>query len=183
MITPIIETDRIILRPLKISDAEVIFKSWTSDDDVAKYVSWPKHNSIQDTIGWLKSEEKSILSETNYTFAFVLKEGNILFGSGGITYREDFGVFELGYNIMKKYWNKGLTTEAAKRIVEFAVQELKQTELLGRHADENTASEKVLKKLGFVFYNDGYFKTIDGKREIKCKNYFLKIPYKNEVLK
>ena len=37
MTTPTIETERLILRPLKMTDVEEIFNNWTSDPDVAKY--------------------------------------------------------------------------------------------------------------------------------------------------
>lgn len=35
MITPILESKRIILRPLSVNDAEDIYKNWTSDSEVA----------------------------------------------------------------------------------------------------------------------------------------------------
>ncbi len=38
--TPIIETERMILRPLSITDAKDIYERWTSDDRVSKYVRW-----------------------------------------------------------------------------------------------------------------------------------------------
>jgi len=40
MKTPIIETERMILRPLTVADASDIFERWTSDDRVSRYVRW-----------------------------------------------------------------------------------------------------------------------------------------------
>ena len=40
MKTPIIETERMILRPLSVMDANDIYERWTSDDRVSKYVRW-----------------------------------------------------------------------------------------------------------------------------------------------
>ena len=171
MITPIIETDRIILRPLKVADAEVVYNSWTSDPDVAKYMNWNLHRSVDDTIEWLSAEEKNVLTDTNYTWGFVLKENNNLFGSGGINYNQDYEMFELGYNIMKRYWNRGLTTEAAKAIIGFAVQKLGINFFLGRHAIENQPSGKVLEKLGFRFQRDAMCSSFDGKRTFKSREY------------
>ena len=95
MQTPIIETERMILRPITVADAADIFERWTSDERVSKYVKWCTHASVNDTIEWLKHEEESLLSDTSYQWGFTLKDSGYLFGSGGI-FSHDDGVFELG---------------------------------------------------------------------------------------
>ena len=55
----------------------------------------------------------------------------------------------IGYNLGKKYWGKGYTTEAMKQIISFAQEELGITEIVGRYAKENPASGKVMEKLDF----------------------------------
>ena len=52
--TNIIETERLILRPLTLADADIAYHGWTGDQEVAKYVSWLPHNSIDDAIKWLE---------------------------------------------------------------------------------------------------------------------------------
>ena len=42
-----IETERLILRPFKLSDANDMFKNWASDDEVTKYLRWPTHSSVE----------------------------------------------------------------------------------------------------------------------------------------
>ena len=39
--TQLIETERLILRPFTLSDANDMFKNWASDDEVTKYLTWP----------------------------------------------------------------------------------------------------------------------------------------------
>lgn len=51
---PVLETERLILRPLTIKDAEDVFK-WASDERVAKYMIYPRHENIETTIAWLES--------------------------------------------------------------------------------------------------------------------------------
>ena len=89
MITPILETDRLLLRPLKKEDAETAFRNWTSDPDVARFMSWSLHQSVADTIAWLTIEEDNFYKDTNYTWGFVLKENMELLGSGGFHYNEE----------------------------------------------------------------------------------------------
>ncbi len=175
MNTPILESDRIILRPLSINDAEQIYKNWTSDVEVAKFMIWDIHKSINDTIDWLKVEEQNINSEKHYTWGFVLKETGELFGSGGINYKEELDCYELGYNIMKKYWGRGLTTEAGKVILDFAISTLGEKKFFCRHAIDNIGSQKVMTKLGFVYFGDSSYTSFSGQKNYLSKDYFLNI--------
>ena len=171
MQTPIIETDRMILRPLAVSDADDIFARWTSDERVSKYMRWCTHTSIEDTVEWLKIEEENIASDKTYTWAFTLKESGYIFGSGGLCYSEEEGAFELGYNIMHKMWNQGYTTEAAKAILEFANRELGINKFVACHDVNNPASGAVMKKCGFVYVGDGTQLKFDGVTSFNTKKY------------
>ena len=50
MRTPTIETERLILRPLTVDDAQNAFERWTTDPEVAKYMMYTAHKSIDETI-------------------------------------------------------------------------------------------------------------------------------------
>ena len=49
MRTPILETDRLVLRPFKEDDVADVFECWESDPDIAKYMFWTSHNDIEKT--------------------------------------------------------------------------------------------------------------------------------------
>ena len=49
---PILETERLILRPITLDDAAACF-SWNSDERVAKYMSYPTLTDISQTIDWI----------------------------------------------------------------------------------------------------------------------------------
>ena len=173
MTTPILETDRIILRPMKTSDAEEIFNNWATDFDVLKYVRWNAHESINVTREWLAFEEENLENSNSYQWAFVNKGNGEIFGSGGLTYAEERKMFEIGYAIMKKYWNQGFATEFADAMIDFAINCLKQTNIFGKHAKENPASGKVLEKAGFVYYGDVEYSSFDGQRVFDSKEYIF----------
>lgn len=175
MKTPVLETKRVILRPLSSEDAQDIYDRWTSDDRVSKYVRWCTHSSVEDTRGWLKMVEENVKSDTSYDWGFFLKDGDYIFGSGGIFYKEDEKCFEVGYNIMHKCWNQGYTTEIVKAILEFATKELGIKEFVAWHAVENPASGKVLEKCGFVYEKDGVATKFDGVTTLESKGYRLKV--------
>ncbi len=173
MITPILESKRIILRPLSVNDAEDIYKKWTSDSDVAKFMIWDVHKSINETIEWLKIEVQNVDKEHHYVWGFVLKETGELFGSGGINFKKELGCYELGYSIMKRYWGQGMTTEAGKVILDFAVNTLGEKKFFCKHAVNNIGSKKVMTKLGFEYFKDGSYFSLSGEKHFLSKDYYL----------
>ena len=172
MNTPILETERLILRPFKEDDAINVFECWESDPDVAKYMFWTSHNDIEKTKEWISFELGQIEKQDWYRFAIVLKDTNELIGTALIYYEEEVECWEIGYNLGKKYWNKGYTTEAMRKVIDFAGKQLKISEIVGRYAKENTASGNVMKKLGFNYEKDIPYECNNGavKREgIQCR--------------
>ena len=172
MKTPVLETDRLLLRPFSYNDVNDVFECWESDPEVAKYMFWTSHNDIEKTKEWIEFEIGQIEKEDWFRFALVIKEANELIGTVIIYYEEEVECWEIGYNLGKKYWNKGYTTEAVKRVIEFAIKELNVYEIVGRYAKENTASENVMKKLGFQYEKDIMYMCNDGKVEregVQCR--------------
>ena len=174
-----IETERLILRPLTLADVETAYHGWTGDPEVAKYVSWLPHHSIDEAIEWLKEiewkqdAEGNIIPSDNYIWGFVLKETGELFGSGGLIWEDDWQLFQVGYNIKKSHWNHGYTTEAMKAILRFAATKLGLKRIAGGHAKENLASAKVIEKLGFVYDRDDITPHVDGIRFFDSREYYL----------
>ncbi len=173
MKTPILETERLILRPLTVEDAQTVFENWTSDPDVAKFMRWERHETVSVTQEWLKAEEASVESDLVYNWGFVLKETGALIGSGGLVFLESKGMYDLGYNIMKKYWNQGIATEAARKIIDFGKTELKESKFYCCHAKENPASGRVMRKVGFQYQCDGEYYSWNMARRFETREYLL----------
>lgn len=175
MKTPILETERLLLRPLTVDDAESAFANWTSDPDVAKFMRWELHKSISETREWLLSEETLVESDRVYNWGFILKETGELIGSGGLVFIDSKDMYELGYNMMRKYWRKGLTTEAANAIIGFGKNKLMQKQFYCCHAIDNPASGKVMTKVGFQYQNDGVYYSWNQERKFESKEYLLMV--------
>ena len=52
--TRMLETDRLVLRPFVVGDAEAMFRNWASDSEVTKYLTWPAHANMDVTRALLK---------------------------------------------------------------------------------------------------------------------------------
>lgn len=166
-ITPTIETDRLILRPLTVNDADAVFE-WTGDERVAEYMIYPCHRNIEVTREWLCSLDSL---ENEYTWGFVRKSDGKLIGSGGIRFRTDENVWSFGYNLRYDCWGHGFATEASKRMIEYAYSENNAREFVSEHAVENTASGRVIEKCGLVFDEYSEYSKFDNSRTFKSKKY------------
>lgn len=169
---PVIETDRLILRPITLDDAEACF-SWNSDEKVTKYMSYSTVTDISQTIDWIKS---TLTDEKEWNWAFVLKKENKVIGTGSIgpdAKMTDY--FGIGYNIHYDYWHKGYCTEAMKAIIDFAYKKLGVKKICSSHAVDNPRSGKVMEKCGLKFSHYGEFKKLDGSKTLKAKYYKMEL--------
>lgn len=85
-----LETDRLILRRLTVRDARKVFDNWTSDHEVAKFMRWNTHTSIDATINWLKECEANAENLTFYDWG-IIASGAVL-THVGFVYAKD-GVY------------------------------------------------------------------------------------------
>ena len=173
----IIQKDELADITLKLADAEEVFANWASDPEVAKFMTWSTHPNVKVTKAWLADvEQNSTDSDRTYDWGFVRKADNKLIGSGGLYYKESQEAFDMGYNIMKDCWHQGYTTEAARAMAEFAFCVLNQKRIYANHAVDNPNSGKVMEKVGFRYFKDGYYDSMDGTKHFESKFYVLEAP-------
>ncbi len=139
----ILETDRLILRPITLNDAEDLFE-YASDPENTKH-TFPTHQSIEET-EWVISN--LFMSAPLGNFAIELKESGKMIGTCDLRVNEGEKSAELAYAINKKYWGNGYAPEAAKRLLELAFQDLKIERLWAKFSSENPASGRVMEKIG-----------------------------------
>lgn len=166
MMLTTITTDRLILRPLTLDDAEAAFK-WTGDERVAKYMIYSTHESVETTKKWLRTVRST---DTAFEFGFVRKSDNKLIGSGGIRLKDD-GFWEFGYNFRYDCWGIGYATEASKAMIELVRSKYGNVKLMAECAVENTASAHVIEKCGLEFKRYGEYSSYDGLKIFKAKIY------------
>ena len=167
ILPPILETERLILRPLTLDDLEAVFK-WTGDPRVNKYMIYPLYKSPEDGREWL---ENLYTNEKNIDYGFVYKETGELIGSGGLYYHEDIDVWSVGYNIAYEHWHHGYTPEAIKCILEYAQSKYQVHVIAGTFAIGNEGSRRVMEKLGMSFYEDTEYSKLDGSETFKAKTF------------
>jgi RimJ/RimL family protein N-acetyltransferase len=147
----IIETERLILRPTTLDDAEAAYHV-NKDPEVNQYTGEGGFDSIADVAEILK---KSTLADyVKYGFgrmAVVYKPENKYIGFSGLKYLPELDTVDIGYRFAKKYWGMGIATESARPFIKYGFETLNLKEIIGLTMPENKASSNVLKKLGFKY--------------------------------
>jgi len=142
-------TKRLVIRPLRPTDAEQAYRSIDLDKDVSRYIN--RANSLKQ-----KTErfEKLIASYETESYAYFalapIEADDQLIGWVGLTPLEGYSYTQLLYGLVKKCWGQGLGTEAAAAMMRYAFQRMKLSELVAVVNPENAASRKLLAKLGMT---------------------------------
>lgn len=174
--TVLLETERLILRGLKIEDAQDVFNNWTNDDAVTKFLRWNAHFNVEITKEWIKECELNMEDKTHYEWGIILKSSNKPIGSISAFLNENEpDRYEVGYVLGQKYWRQGFAKEALKCVMEFLINEVGVKKFICLHAIENPASGVVMSHVGFKYVRDGNYKNFDESRIFKSKVYLLDI--------
>lgn len=147
-----IETDRLILRKFTLDDIDAAYRNWTSDNTVTKYLSWPAHTDISMTEGiikyWVTESEKKDF----YQWAIELKGLGQPIGTISVVEKnDDLDILQIGYSIGRKWWHKGITSEAFSAIIPYLFNEVEANRIEARHDPDNPNSGKVMKKCGLQY--------------------------------
>ena len=76
--TKTIETPRLTLRRLEVSDAEMMFRNWASDENVTRFLRWDAHQSIDETKNMVQQWVDSYQDDSTYYWGLYLKDGEMI---------------------------------------------------------------------------------------------------------
>jgi ribosomal-protein-alanine N-acetyltransferase len=142
-----LETKRLLMRPLEESDLENIKR--TLQDEAAMY-AYEGAFSDEEAAEWLKRQMKRQDDYGLGLWAVILKETNTFIGQCGLTYQPWKGnkVLEVGYLFERAYWHHGYATEAARAWMDYAFTEMKAPDVCSIIRDTNLASRNVALRNG-----------------------------------
>ena len=146
-----IETERLLLRRPKQSDAQAVFHRYASDREVTRYLSWPTHRSVADTLAFLGMSDEEWRRWPAGPYLVLTRENGSngsLVGSTGLFYKSATRAVT-GYVFAKDAWGQGYATEALLAMVDVAQQTGIQRLEAICHA-EHSPSAHVLEKCGFT---------------------------------
>lgn len=148
----VIETERFYLRELNTNDAQM-FYALNLDPEVTRYTGDTAFHSISEAWDFLDNYNDYKLHGFG-RWAIIHKETHEKWGWCGLKRRES-GFVDMGYRIFQDYWGKGCATEVGKACVNHAFEKLNLDEIIAEAVVENSASFRVMERLGFQFWKDG----------------------------
>lgn len=148
-----IETERLVLRKWKETDAESLFE-YAKDPDVGPIAGWPPHRSEEESLDVIRNvlngAECYAICEKGSDRAIGAIE-LILNGHTDKTKCDD--ECELGYWLGKPFWGRGYMPEAARAILRRGFEELGMNIIWCGYYEGNQKSKRVQEKLGFVYHH------------------------------
>jgi RimJ/RimL family protein N-acetyltransferase len=152
-----LKTRRLIFRKWQESDMELALGLW-GDLRVTKFIDSRGELSEPDVQNRLNQE---IDSERNlgvqYWPIFLRLTGELVGCCGLRPYDLDRNIYEIGFHIRADHWGKGLATEAALGVIDYAFKVISVKGLFAGHNPYNTVSRHMLLKLGFRFTHAEYY--------------------------
>lgn len=143
-----IETQRLLLRPVTLEDSERV-EELASDYDVSKttlnipypYPAGGGKEFIKSVLEFEKNGEIAIFAITN-------KETQTLLGLINLNIAVPHKRGELGYFVGKPYWGMGYGTEAARSILSYGFNELDLNKIYAAAFKSNPGSWRIMEKIG-----------------------------------
>lgn len=141
-----LETERTFLRKLTADDAENFYQL-NLDPAVLAYTGDKPFDSIASAESFLANYDQYIKYGVGRLGVIEKSTGHFI-GWCGLKYSPDTNEYDIGFRFFRSYWNKGFATETAMRCIQHGLHDLQLPEIIGRAMKDNTASIKVLEKLG-----------------------------------
>lgn len=143
----ILESERLILKPLSLEHLTQDYVDWLNDEHVYRYLETGGNY----TLAMLEEYLQDVIKKDIYFWAIHLKSSDLHIGNVKIDpINSKHGFAEYGIMMGKRSeWGKGYAKEATNKVIAFCFQKLNIRKLtLGVVAD-NAAAVTLYKKIGF----------------------------------
>jgi RimJ/RimL family protein N-acetyltransferase len=141
-------TERLILRRPAAADVEAIYTRYASDREVTRYLGWPRHEALEQTLAFLSFSDAEWDNWPAGPYLIESRKSGALLGGTGFGFQSATEA-ATGYVLARDAWGRGYATEALQALTVFAgAIGLRRMHALC-HA-EHVASQRVLEKCGFL---------------------------------
>jgi RimJ/RimL family protein N-acetyltransferase len=142
----VLETDRLVLRPLTLADADALLE--VLGDRVAMQ-HYPAPKDRVQVEAWIRGALASYERNGFGLWAVVRKRDGAVLGDCGPMLQPVEGrqTAEIGYHIVHGEWGRGYATEAARASLEWVFRETDQARVCSIVGPGNAASRRVAEKV------------------------------------
>lgn len=146
-----LETERLILRPLELTDAPIMCALASPIEVAATNLNMPHPYSASAAEAFIQAAHDALEVSADITLGMVRKSDGQWMGviHLGVDLRHQHA--EFGYWIGVPYWNQGYTTEAARRLLDYCFADLALRRVYASFFTHNPASRRIMEKIGMTY--------------------------------
>ncbi|MHA2100450.1 MAG: GNAT family N-acetyltransferase [Candidatus Kariarchaeaceae archaeon] len=145
---PIIETERLILREITKGDREAMFHNY-SDIDVAKWFFENPLKKIEEVDEVMKYFSLAFERRNGLTWAIEIKDNHRYVGTCGFEKLEINHYGDIGFDLAKEYWRRGIMSEALSAMIHYGFEVLGLLSITAHTYSNNLPARQLLEKLDF----------------------------------
>jgi RimJ/RimL family protein N-acetyltransferase len=147
----ILETERLTIRTLTLDDADLMLAIWT-DPAFVRNVADRGIRTLDEARKAMQEGALHLYEEYGYgPYRVALKEGDRAIGICGLFRRDGLDEPDIGYALLPGFYAQGYMIESARRVLDYARQDLRLPYVTAIVNPDNDASVRLLKKLGLEF--------------------------------
>lgn len=147
---PIIETERLLLRQLEISDDNQIFK-YQSNKENFEFVDMPVYTEVSEAQKYVEKMNKGVSSNQWIIWAITDKSTSDMIGTISIwNISKEDSKAEVGLGLFQGFRGKGFMTEALIKVIEFGINEMGLETIEAYTNKLNSKSRALLENNSFV---------------------------------
>ena len=145
------ETERLYLRPTSVEDAPFILELMNTPKWM-QFIGDRKVTTVALAEEYIQNKMLPQLERLGYSnYTLITKQGNQKVGTCGLYDREGLKGVDIGFALLPGQEKKGYAFEAAEALKNAAFDEFKIDTILVITTHDNTASQRLLEKLGLEF--------------------------------
>ena len=152
-----LETERLQLRPLAMSDFDALFQLH-QDDAMQRFFGDGHRYTADESRTWLEWHVGMWELEGYSFFAVTLRPDDSFIGWLGLNKVLDdpdlVGATEIGWFIDRRHWGQGLATEGAREALAFGFDTLGLDRIVARYRTDNVGSGRVMQKIGMRWWRE-----------------------------
>ncbi len=157
-----LESELFYLRYPRITDADSLARNINHRDIARWTANVPYPYKLQDAKEFIRLSQRRKKAKTFYFFVIVWKQSKEVIGGISLAHVSRTNKkAELGYWLCKRFWNKGIATDAVKLLLKFGFYNLKLNRIYAGTFIGNISSQRVLIKSGFQLegkFRNSFFK-------------------------
>jgi len=147
----ILETERLILRQLRLDDAEFIFEL-LNDPSFIQNIGDRNIRTVDNARSYIVNGPVASYAKHGFgLYLVVLKETAESIGMCGLIKRDGLEDVDIGYALLPSYWSKGYAVEAAQATKAYAKDVIGLKRIVAIVDPANAGSIRVLEKIGLRF--------------------------------